>query len=79
VAQAGGDHARLDAVLFPRAANAFGKSGDIGLRRQPGIDRVVGGNEELGIDRALGSEIGKIGFGEQRVIILARNSFEARS
>src|SRR5690606_29995069 len=68
MAYAGDDHSRFNAGVHPGAGNAYPESLGIGLGRQAGAHRVVGRDEELGIDSALNSNLRQIGFGEQRVV-----------
>ena len=56
MAQARGDHARFDAGGGLGAPHAFRQSLDIGARRKPGADRMVGGDEYFRIDRVLRAE-----------------------
>ena len=70
MAHAGDDHAALDAGLGLGARHAFAERVGVGLRRQAGLDGMVGRGEELGIDRAVAGQAGQIVLGQPRIVLL---------
>ena len=69
MAHAGDDHAAFDAGLGLGARHAFAERVGVGLRRQPGLQRMVGRGEDLRIDGAVARQAGQIVVGEPRIVL----------
>ena len=69
VAKAGGNHARFNAGVRLGPAHAFRQAFDIELRIKSAALRMVGGDENLAIDRAIRGDAFEIGLRQQRIVL----------